>query len=286
MFSHPKSAGRILRVASVMASCAIVVGLLGAGRGAITKLTLDPNAPVVDLFDGVSQGQFDVRLVAQNAHEGKIFITNKSDKPLSVAIPKGLVGVQVMPQIFGQGNGNLFGQGQNGLGQNGQNGMAQNVGGNASPVGAGNTGFPNAPNQMNNNFPGAAGFFSVPPEKTVQIGFNSVCLNYGKKEPHAGMKYKLVKADTVTTDPVLAQFLEDYSPRKGVEAQQAAAWNLANGLTWEQISQLTDQKVPGSPTMLFTPGQVKGARELVDQAKTNAANRPKKADPVSAVAAK
>ncbi len=281
---------RLFQRLTVAVSCLVCLALMGASRGSITKLTLDPDAPVVELFDGLAKGQVDVRLVAQNAHEGKIFITNKTDKPLTVAIPKGLAGIPVLAQIGfnGGNNGNLFGQNQLN-GQNGQNnGQTQAVGGNASPLGAnggvnGNGAFPNAPNQFNNNFPNAIGFFSIPPEKTVQIGLNSVCLNHGRREPNAGVKYQLVKAESVTTDPVLIQLLEDYSARTNREAQQAAAWHLANGLSWEQIGQLTDQKIPGSPTPLFSAAHLKGAKSLVDQAKKSAAERPKKVEPVSSV---
>lgn len=283
------------RLFPVVACCILCVSALGAGRGAITKLSLDPNAPVVDLFEGKDQGQFDVRLVAMNAHEGRIFITNKTDKPLSVSIPAGLVGMPIQAQIFGQGQGvgNLFGQGV-GIGQNGLNGQGQGqqnqaVGGNAQPInGAGfqnGNGFPNGNGFQNGLNPGN-GFFSIPPEKTVQLAFNSVCLNYGRREPHAALKYELVKADSVTTDPVLLQLLEDYSPRTNREAQQAAAWHLANGLSWDKIAQLKDEKVPGDPRPLFTAQQIQAGRALADQAKKKAADRPKKSEGIETVVAK
>lgn len=279
--SRPRFSGRTLQLTTAAACCAVSLALMGASRGAITKLTLNPEAPVVDLFDGMEQGQFDVRLVAQSPHEGRIFITNKTDKPLTVAVPKGLVGVHVLPQIGLNPGNNPIGNQPGGLnnGQNGQNGLAQSVGGNAAPVG--NNAFPG-----NNNFPNGLGFFSIPPEKTVQIALNSVCLNHGRRDPSAALKYQLVRAETVTTDPVLLQLLEEYSPRTNRDVQQAAAWHLANGLTWEQIAQLTDQKVPGNPTPLFTPRQIQGARELVEQVRKRAADRPKKADTVRTVVAK
>lgn len=281
---------RLFRASMAVALCAVCISLMGASRGSITRLTLDPDAPVVDLFDGIEQSQIDVRLVAQNANAGRIFITNKTDKPLSVSIPKGLVGVQILPQFNGNGFGNQNGFGQGtfggGLNQGGQTGQAQAVGGNASPLGGG--GFPGGGN--NGGFPGmqgGPGFFSIPPEKTVQIAMNSVCLNYGRREPHAGMKYQLTRAETVYTDPALIQLLEDYSPRTNRDVQQAAAWHLANGLSWDQIAQLTDQKVPGNPTALFTAQTVQSARGLVEQTKKIAAERPKKSEPVrSAVASK
>lgn len=272
----------------------LCLGTMGASRGPITKLTVDPDAPVVELFEGIDQGQFDVKLVAQNAYDGRIFITNKSDKPLTVALPKGLVGVQVLAQFnpggIGLGMGNMMG-GNNMLGQQGgqgQNGLAQSVGGNANPMQGNQGGFPTMPGGGNGNNGGQPfqGFFSVPPERTIQLGFSSVCLNYGRREPHSGMKYQLVKAETVTTDPLLQQLLESHSPRSNREVQQAAAWHLANGLSWEQISQLTDQKVPGSPTSLFNPQQVKAARELVAQVKKSAEERPRKQEVVRSVVAK
>lgn len=271
---------RATQIGSLAASCAICLALMGASRGAITKLTLDPKAPVVDLFEGEAQDQFEIRLVAQDAHDGKIFITNKTDKPLTVAMPKGLVGVQILGQFQG------FNQlGNNGLangmfggpgGQNGQNGGgAQTVGGNAGPMGQNQ--FPNQGNGFpgGGQFPGAGPFFSIPPEKTVQLAFNSVCLNYGLREPHAGMKYKLAKAEAVTSDPALLQLLEDYSPRTNRAVQQAAAWHLANGLTWDQIGQLAEQKLAGDPILMFTPQQVQAAKALVEKSEKAAADRPK-----------
>ena len=284
---RPRFSGRILQLTAVATCCAVSLALMGASRGAITKLTLNPDAPVVDMFDGMEQGQFEVRLVAQSPHEGRIFITNKTDKPLTVAVPKGLVGVHVLPQIGLNPGNNPIGNQPGGLnnGQNGQNGLAQSVGGNAAP--AGNNAFPGGgPGFPGNNGQNGLGFFSIPPEKTVQIALNSVCLNYGRREPNAALRYQLVRAETVTTDPVLLQLLEEYSPRTNRDVQQAAAWHLTNGLTWEQIAQLTDQKVPGQPTPLFTPRQIQGARELVEQVKKHAADRPKKADTVRTVVAK
>lgn len=280
------SLSRLSKIGSFVVSGAICLTLMGANRGAITKPTLNPDAPVVELFDGIDNDQFDARLVAQNAHDGKIFITNKTDKALTVAVPKGLVGVQVLAQFngnqmnqFGLGNGPNIGLNN---GMQGQNGAAQSVGGNAGIIGQnGQNGAQNGNNGFNpgmNAFPGAGILFSIPPEKTVQLAFNSVCLNYGRREPHAGMKYKLAKAESVTTDPVLLQLLEDYSPRTARDAQQAAAWHLANGLSWEQIAQLMDEKIPGNPTPLFNAQQIQSAKMLVAKSEKSAVDRPQKVE--------
>jgi hypothetical protein len=267
---------QLRRIGSIAVVCALCAGSVGAGKGAITKLTLDPEAPVIDVFSGMDNGQIAVRVSAENAREGRIFLTNKTDRPLTVALPKALIAAQVLPQ-FNQPGGGLFGNNQMGLnnganGANGANGLAQMVGGNAMPAGPGN-GFPNPGGQMNNGF-APNNFFSIPPEKTVQLNLQSVCLNYGRPEPHSGLTYRLVKVESVTTDPVLRQLLENYSPRTNRDAQQAAAWHLANGLTWEQIVNLTTQPAPGIAVPLFDAAQVQQARDLISQARKDAAERP------------
>jgi len=254
-------------------------GLMGAGRGSLTQLTLDPDAPVVELFAGVEDGQLGVRVVAENPHEGRIFITNTTDRLLTVAVPKGLVGVQVLPQFNGQGAGFGFQNGQGLVGQNGQNGQfgpAQAVGGNAFPVG--NNAFPNA--NGNNLLPGgnAQGFFSIPPEKTVQLALRSVCLNYGRPEPNVRMKYHLMPASAFTTDPVLQQLLEESSPRIARDVQQAAAWHLASSLSWERLAALKTEPIPGQPRAIFTRSQLQAAQDLVKSTQENAARRARPAE--------
>ena len=274
---------RLIRPTLACSLSLFLLCLIGAGTGAITKLTLDPDAPVVELFDGIERGQIEVRMVALNPYEGKVFVTNRTDKPLTVAIPKAIVGVHVLPQVGNNGGNGFFGNnGNNNQSNNGANGQAQGVGGALGAMGNGN-GLPNAPGGMQNNFPGN-NFFSIPPEKTVQLGLRSVCLNHGRPEPSAGMKYRLTKVESFTTDPVLQQLLEDYSPRTNKDVQQAAAWHLANGLSWKQLANLTEQRIPGVAVPLFTKTQLDSARELVERAKKNAAERPAMKDATPAVA--
>ncbi len=287
----------VSRLIRPMLACSLSLSLLcliGAGTGSIKRLTLDAEAPVVELFDGIEQGQVDVRMSMASPYEGKVFFTNRTDKPLTVAIPEAVVGVHVLPQ-FGNNAGNgFFGNNNNGNGNgngngnqanNGANGQAQSAGGVLGAVGnKGNgNGFPNAPGGMQNKFPGN-NFFSIPAEKTVQLDFRSVCLNHGRPNPNAAMKYRMTKVEAYTTDPVLQQLLEDYSPRTSKDVQQAAAWHLANGLSWKQLANLTDQKIPGVHTPLFTKAELDAARELVERSKQNAEERPAKKDAAPTVA--
>lgn len=265
MIRSRSTVARLVRTGLVCSACLTVAGLLGAGTGSITKLSLNPDAAVVELFSGLESGQLDVRMVALNAHEGKVFFTNQTDKPLTVAIPKAIVGVHVLPQFGNQGPAGLVGaNANNNQANNGSNGQAQGVGGIFGAVGN-NNGLPNAPGGLQNQFPGN-NFFSIPPEKTVQLALRSVCLNHGRPDPNAGMKYQITKVESYTTDPVLQQLLNDYSVRTSKEAQQAAVWHVANGLSWKKLANLTQQRIPGVAVPLFTKTQIDSARELVERA--------------------
>jgi hypothetical protein len=288
--SRFRSSVRLSQPVMVFVLSLMCVSLTAAGGGSIRKLTLDPDAPVIELFDGLEHGQFAARMSMQNAHEGRVFLTNRTDKALTVAVPKAVVGIHVLPQFGANGGNNVnpFGNSNGAANNNAANGQAQGVGGVLGALGNANgagNGFPNVPGGMQNQMPGN-NFFSIPAEKTVQLSVRSVCLNHGRPEPTAGMKYQLTKVETFITDPVLQQLLEDYTPRINKSAQQAAAWHLANGLSWKQLANLSQQHMPGVSTPLFTKAQVDAARELVEQARQNVAERatPKATVPTLATA--
>lgn len=260
-----------------------------AGEKAIRHLTLDKSADVVELFDGIDAGQFQVKMSALNANEANVFIKNTTDAPLTVAVPKAAVGVPILPQLFGQ-QGNVFGNNQNqnqgldpnsglaaGLGQLGV--QSQSVGGQFQPFGNNQQGFPNGSGlgNGNGNLPNIGnGFFSIPPEKTVQIKMRTVCLNYGLPDPNPGITYELRRLESEITDPVLCELLQRYTPRIDQDAMQAAAWHLANNLTWKQIEHLSDNEVSAlAGGRMFTPRNVKAAQSLVKIAEEAAKDRPK-----------
>ncbi|MCH7734576.1 MAG: hypothetical protein IH961_05110 [Chloroflexi bacterium] len=75
------------------------------GKRPITKPKFDPNAKRVELFDGMKQGQFVVKVIAKNAKQGHVLIENTTDKPLTVQLPKSFVAVHVLKQYGGEGGG-------------------------------------------------------------------------------------------------------------------------------------------------------------------------------------
>lgn len=282
---------RTLRFARI--SCAAALVCLGMGSGAqagnnsvIRTLSLDESAKIVELFDGMESGQFQVRLSPKSPQESYVFVKNATDEPLTVALPKAAVGIHILPQIFGQGNNpfNNFGnqnqnQGLNNQFGGGQQGRSQNVGGQLQPFNNNQQGFFNNQNNGNGNmnqFPNANGFFSVPPEKTVQLKMRTVCLDYGLPDPMPGLKYELRRVEAEISNPALQKLLESFSVRVDQDAMQAAAWHLSNNMTWAQIGSLADHEIVAlTGGKMFDANTVKLAQSLVQDAEKSAKESPK-----------
>ncbi|MDZ4687914.1 MAG: hypothetical protein SH850_22810 [Planctomycetaceae bacterium] len=273
------------------------VGVLSAANtGPITKLKLDPQADVVPLFEGRDDGRFDVRMSALNAHQANVVIANKTDAPLTVALPKAAVGVHVLPQFnlpngFQPGPGGQQ-QGQQQQGPNGNmaaigntaqstggpmngsgilnNGPGQGQGQNANPFG-----LPSVPAEWVNKAELAsfAGFATIPAGKSILLQMRTVCLHYGRPEPIAKMTYRLTPVEEFTSDPVLAELLENYSPRTDQDAMQAAAWHVANGMSWDKLAKLPQSGLAATGARLFNRRDVNDAQSLVKLSTANARER-------------
>ncbi len=262
---------RAARVLTLTAACAVALACLTAAKNApIRKLTLDPDARIVELFDGLDENVFAARVSAKNEFVSNVFLTNTTDEPLTVAIPKAIAAVHVLKQ-FQQPNNNAnpFDGQNNGNGQ----GSGQAVGGQAN--GFGNNGFPGGNNaQGNQQFPGN-NFFSIPPEKTVQFQLKTVCLDHGKPTPRRTMKYVLRRLPEVTANPALQQLLEDFKPGKtDQKALQAAAWHLSNGLSWKSLTAKREVRLALPSKPYFTREQLANAKQMVELVTERAKQRP------------
>jgi hypothetical protein len=241
----------------------------------LKKLTYDPNAEEVELFQGIESGQLKVKLIPQNAFGGNVLIENTTDRPLTVKLPAAAVGVPKHLAQFGGGQGGFgggqggFGGGQGGLGGGG--GQQQQGGG----FGGGQQGgFGGGGGQQGGFFGGGAA--SIPPEQVGSIRFNSVCLEHGKPEPSVKSDYVLVPVEKFSSDPVLHQLLAAVGTGK-VDAQsaQAAAWHLTDKMSWDQLANKAVQHTGGAaPTPYFTHAQLAGAQALLAQAKKRSEEEP------------
>jgi hypothetical protein len=255
---------RLLSVAALaLALLATSSSFAAKKSGAITKLTLDPEAPVVELFAGMESGQLESKLIMKNEFSGNLLIENKTDGPLTVKMPDSFVGVHVLNQFGGGG----FGGGGLGGGQQGGGGAQAAGGGAGGGLGGGGLGGGGAAG-------GGGGFFSIPPEKVVRLPFNSVCLEHGKPTPRPRMDYVIRPVDEFSQDPLLRELLVMISTeRVSQKAGQAAAWHLSSGKSWQELAAMLDDHVGRPDTPHFTYADLQTAQVLLANAKVRAEQR-------------
>jgi hypothetical protein len=109
-----------------------------------------------------------------------------------------------------------------------------------------------------------------PARKTVVTQLHTVCLDHGKKTPSPRMKYVLRKIEDHTSNQSLRKLLENYDPKKtDRNAMQAAAWHLANDISWRQLKSKKSRLIIGVTRRYFTSKQLMNARTLVENAQKN-----------------
>lgn len=269
---HPVVPNRIVARRALPCVCALLIsaGVVAAIKNPIKKPTLDPSAESVELFEGIDKGVYDVTVIPKSSLEGNVFIENKSSKPLTVKLPPAVTAVQVLKQGFGAGGagagagagGGLGGGNNNQGGQQAQSMGGGMMGGGMGGMGGGGMGM-------------GRGMFSIPPQKVVQVPLKSVCLAHGKAEPRPQMTYKLVKLETYTKDPVLQELLINFgNGNVDQHAAQAAAWNVTDKMSWQELSQKQITFLGGLPPKpYFTQAQLMAAQQLVATAQQKARER-------------
>lgn len=229
----------------------------------------DPEARQVPLFDGMSEGVFEVQVVARDEFGGNVLIQNVTDQPLTVQLPDAIVGVQVSPQGFGGGGQFGGGGGQFGGGQGGQGGQNQGFGGGfgGGQGGGGQGGFGGGGG-------GQGGFFSIPPEETLRVPYTSVCLDHDKNDPHPRSNYTIIPVEQYTQDKQLQEMIRLVGTGQlDPAAAQAAAWHLDDGMSWGELAAKTYPLFGGTEAPFFTHAQLLGAQQVVAAAVARAEER-------------
>ena len=121
------------------------------------------------------------------------------------------------------------------------------------------------------------GFFSIPPEKTVQVPITTVCLNHGKAEPKPNMKYKLVKLEDYTSDAVLQELLVMVGTGElEKQSAQAAIWHLTDKMSWEKLREKKIEHLAIEDEPYFSTEQLAEAQSLLAKAQRQAREREEK----------
>jgi hypothetical protein len=224
-------------------ACTIAIGSVSeagsksseARKPVITNPKFDPTAEQVELFKGVEDGVLETRYVPKDASGGFVLVTNATEAPITVELPKAFVAVQVLKQ-FGGGAGG-FGGGGGGLGGGqGGGGQSQSSGGGFGGGGAGGGGAGGFGGGGQGGG-GGGGFFSIPPERTVRVPYVSACLNHGKSDPSPRLEYKLIPVEEYTNDEVLGELIRMVGTgRVNQHSAQAAIWNRTDNMSWQDLA--------------------------------------------------
>lgn len=273
----------------------VIVSLMFVGAMCWSARAADPiKERDVELFAAMASGEIDAELIAPSARQVFLRVNNKTTEQLRIELPKAFAAVpilaQMQPGVFGGGGmpggqlgmGPGLGQGMGQLGMGNQGGGSQGLGGgfNGGGQGQGNQ----IGNQMGNQFGNRAGngmgmgigrgAFRVPAGKVGKVSAATFCLEHGKPDPNSRVKYRIVPIEQfVGSDErivTLCKLLADGSISQNTA--QAAAWNLANGISFDQLATMNrvQSKYTGNVRM-FNDDELKTALGIVEKLNKQAA---------------
>lgn len=197
----------------------------------------------VELFSAMDKGQLDVKVIPKNATQVRVLITNKTKVPLNVKLPKAIAAVPVLAQAAGGGGGG------------GGRSRSSNSANQQQALGGGMMG--------GGGMAGGGGMFSIPAEKVGQLKATTVCLEYGKPEPHPTTAYTIKPIEQYTDKPELQELCQLVGTSTlNQRVAQLAAWNLANGLTWEQLSKIEYRFANGTTAPQYSTEEIQLAMQL------------------------
>ncbi|MFN8740933.1 MAG: hypothetical protein ACK5YR_13480, partial [Pirellula sp.] len=159
-----------------------------------------------------------------------------------------------MGGMGGQGMGGGFGGGMGGMG-----GMGGGMGG----MGGGMGGMGGM---------GMGGMMRVEPDKPKKVNVAMVCLEHGKDDPTPKMKYKIVRLNEVNPSPVVQQICLALANRQvDQKVAQAAAWHIANELSWPELLNKPRYITQfNGVELFFNPIEIQSAVRLVSYANAEA----------------
>jgi hypothetical protein len=240
--------------------CVVVTSFTALAGGASDAKRVANSATqasaVVDLFHAAKAGQIEVRLIPQDSKSGTVIITNNTTAPLSIKLPEAFAGVPVLAQRRAGGAAGGIGGNVGGVGS-GNQGIAGGFGGGG--LGGGGGGGLGG---------GGGGVFNIGPERVVKLKFVAVCLEHGKHDPTPRVPYELVPIESFTSDLSVIE-LAKMLARGEIDqpATQAAAWHLANGLSWQQLADKIGVKhISGTTEPYFSSVALETARQLALEA--------------------
>ena len=247
----------------------------------------NPEDETVELFSAIEGGKLEVKLIPKDSTTCRVFIKNKTDKPLNVSLPEAFAGVPVLTQLqFQPNNFNNFNNVNANWNRNPNNAPQQlGIGNQFGNNLLGNQGnqFFNMQGRGNNLGPAfGPNFapFNVAPEKVGELKLASVCLDHGQPEPRPKMPYEIRPIESVTEKAEVQELCRMLGRGQvSQRAAQAAAWHLNNEMSWEQLAGLRLNIALGRITEpFFSPQELAEGKKAAEKAIEQAAERGKAAE--------
>ena len=210
----------------------------------------------VGMFAALDAGDVEVSVVPRDASRLTMQIKNKTDRPLSIEVPRAFAAVPVLAQFapFPQANQ--------------QNNNAQA----SQQLGVANNNNQNAQGPFNN-----PGIFNVPAGKVIKLKLPCVCLEYGKPTPDSRMPYAVTPLESVVDRPEIGAALESLARGDASRSVvQVAAWHYANGKSWKELADMRVSHIGSFDEPRFSADEISKAKTLVAKL-AQAQSKPKAA---------
>ncbi len=203
--------------------------MLGAASTAQEPLEPLPDASLlsesVELLKARDAGQIEVLAMGRGNDRVALAIRNISPKRLKVVIPPGLVASSGVGQLQSMGLGVPSNQA-------GAFGQFQPVANSDS------LGFRSIAANANPNHA-----LMVAPDQTIQLEIPAVCLNFGRLDPTPRDRFELMDVAEYSADSRVQLALRSLATWGTSQAvAQAVAWNVFNGLRFEQMTKAPASK--------------------------------------------
>jgi len=203
----------------------------------------NPDHKTVEMFSAIESGDLEVKFIPRDSTQARILIRNLTEEPLNVELPEVFAGVPVL----GQGG---FGGGGFGGGGGGNQGVGGGIGGGG--IGGGGIG---------------GGQFNVAPERLGEIKVGVVCLEHGKDDPRPKVPYEIRPIAELNGDAKVYELLKAFGGGEiNQRAAQAAAWHLANDMSWEELAAKRIEHVNGASEPYFSRQELNQAFHLAASA--------------------
>lgn len=255
-------------VLAAAALAAVPLSLSAAKPEALDKKVA---AETVEMFSAMKSGDIEVKLIMKDSTTGTVSIKNMTKKPLTIKLPEAFATVPVAAQFGGGGGGGRRGggggMGGGGMGGGGMGGGGgQNQGGGGGMMGGGGMGGGGMGGGGMGG--GGGGLFNVAPERAGKLKVINVCLEHGKKDPNPRVAYEIVPIESFTKNPQVIETVKMLARGEiDQHSAQAAAWHLANGMTWEELANKVGVKhLDGSKEPYFTREQLLVAHKIAGEA--------------------